>query len=265
MSFASLLRLKGRVPVRPAVTHELRSIGLEGREVPYLLRRSPRKTLALQLDSTGVRVSVPSNAALADVERFIRAHGRWLLERLDAAPHQARAHVDIGDGCELPLCGGRFRVRTTAGVRKTVWRIGGDGIEELWLGNGDPAEQVLKALRARALSWFGGRVEEYCHRLRCPAPVVRLSSARTRWGSCSSRSGIRLHWRLIHLPPGLIDYVVAHEVAHLVEMNHSAAFWKVVESLYPDWRRARADLRSASRELPLIGRHLSGDIPLDEA
>jgi hypothetical protein len=81
---------------------------------------------------------------------------------------------------------------------------------------------------------------------------VRLSSARTRWGSCSSRSGIRLHWRLIHLPPALIDYVVAHEVAHLLEMNHSPRFWAVVERLYPDWRAARADLRKAAAGLPVI-------------
>ena len=110
----------------------------------------------------------------------------------------------------------------------------------------------LRALQARALAWYRGRVEEYCHRLDLPMPAVRLSNARTRWGSCSSRSGIRLHWRLIHLPPALIDYVVAHEVAHLVEMNHSARFWAVVERLYPDWRSARAALRAASASLPVI-------------
>ena len=83
-------------------------------------------------------------------------------------------------------------------------------------------------------------------------PAVRLSNARTRWGSCSSRSGIRLHWRLVHLSPALIDYVVAHEVAHLVEMNHSPRFWAVVERLYPDWREARAALRRAAATLPVI-------------
>ena len=105
---------------------------------------------------------------------------------------------------------------------------------------------------ARALAWYRGRIEEYCHRLGLPVPAVRLSNARTRWGSCSSRSGIRLHWRLVHLSPALIDYVVAHEVAHLVEMNHSPRFWAVVERLYPDWREARAALRRAAATLPVI-------------
>src|SRR5690554_2723692 len=80
------------------------------------------------------------------------------------------------------------------------------------------------------------RVVEYCRRLGCAPVPVRLTSARTRWGSCSARSGIRLHWRLIHVAPGLLDYVVAHEVAHLAEMNHSPRFWRIVEALYPDWR-----------------------------
>lgn len=265
MSFASLLRLKRRVPAGAVVTQEHRSIGLEGREVAYLLRRSARRTLALQLDSNGVRVSVPASAAVADVERFIRSHARWLLERLDAAPRLAPTHIEITDGCMLPLLGGEFRVRTDAGVCRPVWRCDGDGVEVLCLAAGrDPAEQLVRALRARALTWFGGRVEEFCHRLGRALPAVRLSSARTRWGSCSSRSGIRLHWRLIHLRPGLIDYVVAHEVAHLVEMNHSPAFWRVVEALYPDWRTARVALRSAGRDLPLFGVGPALDIPTEE-
>ena len=82
--------------------------------------------------------------------------------------------------------------------------------------------------------------------------IMVSSNASTRWGSCSSRSGIRLHWRLIHLPLGLIDYVVAHEVAHLVEMNHSPRFWSVVESLYPEHMAARKALRQAASSLPHI-------------
>jgi predicted metal-dependent hydrolase len=110
----------------------------------------------------------------------------------------------------------------------------------------------VRALRARAIDWFRGRVEEYCHRLGLSMPEVRLSAARTRWGSCSSRSGIRLHWRLIHLEPALIDYVVAHEVAHLLEMNHSPRFWSVVERLFPGWQDARRRLRVQGGRLPLI-------------
>jgi predicted metal-dependent hydrolase len=111
---------------------------------------------------------------------------------------------------------------------------------------------LIRALRARAILWFRERVVEYCLRLGVAVPRVGLSSARTRWGSCSAHSGIRLHWRLIHLSPALIDYVVAHEVAHLVEMNHSPSFWSLVEKIYPDWKSARKALRDAACLLPLI-------------
>lgn len=251
---APSVRPKTRPKTSPKVTQEQRSIDLDGRTVPYILRRSARKTLALQLDSGGVRVSVPVGARPLEIERFIRSHARWLLKRLDRVPAQCSTHVEIVDGCVLPLLAGEFRVRTGLAACRSKWQRAGDGIEELCLAAGrDHAEELKKALRARALSWFCDRVAAFCQRLDVAVPQIRLSSARTRWGSCSSRSGIRLHWRLIHLQPALIDYVVAHEVAHLVEMNHSPAFWRVVESIYPDWRSARAQLRHVGRNLPVFG------------
>jgi len=160
--------------------------------------------------------------------------------------------LEVVEGATVPLLGRRLTLRLREG-RITRWRALADDTEELLLPTAvDPLRALLRALQARALAWYRGRVEEYCHRLTVPVPAVRLSSARTRWGSCSSRSGIRLHWRLIHLPPALIDYVVAHEVAHLLEMNHSPRFWSVVESLYPDYSAARKALRQAGASLPHI-------------
>ncbi|NMG63859.1 DUF45 domain-containing protein [Azoarcus indigens] len=229
---------------------------LEGREVVLTLRRSARRSLALQIDHRGPRVSVPYGLAQSEVERFVRSHTRWLLDKLDERSERPLPEpMSLRDGAEFPLLGEGVRLRIgPASPRQVRWRLGTDGREELWL----PASAVLdrtlvKALRARALAWFGGRVEEFCFRLNQEVPAVRLTSANTRWGSCSRSSGIRLHWRLIHLPPALSDYVVAHEVAHLEEMNHSPRFWAVVESLYPDWRAARQALRKAAETLPLIG------------
>jgi predicted metal-dependent hydrolase len=76
-----------------------------------------------------------------------------------------------------------------------------------------------------------------------------LSSAATRWGSCTADGKIRLNWRLVHFPMSLIDYVVAHELAHLKEMNHSPRFWDTVESIFPEFREAREQLRSHPPEL----------------
>jgi len=234
-------------------SEQVRRIVLAGREIAYRLRRSARRTLALQVDARGVRVAVPHHCTTAEAERFVAAHGRWLLDKLDqlaARPRPKRFAVE--DGACFPLLGRPCRLRLAGARRGACWRLGDDGHEELVLpaATPDAAAALIRALQRRALTWFAGRVGEYCHRLGVAAPAVRLSSARTRWGSCSRLSGIRLHWRLIHLDPVLADYVVAHEVAHLVEMNHSPRFWSLVEAIYPNWRAARRQLRAVAATLP---------------
>ena len=236
-----------------AAQEQAHSLVIEGTRVDLVLRRSARRSFALQVDHRGARVAVPLRTPLGEVERFVHSHGRWLLDRLQArAAARPSPVLDVVDGATVPLFGRALTLRLREG-RITRWHPLTDEREELLLPTTvDPLRALLRALQARSLAWYRGRVEEYCHRLGLPVPAVRLSHARTRWGSCSSRSGIRLHWRLVHLPPALIDYVVAHEVAHLVEMNHSPRFWAVVERLYPDWRSARAALRQASATLPVI-------------
>lgn len=238
---------------RAAAQEQAHSLVIEGTRVDLVLRRSARRSFALQVDHRGARVAVPLRTSLGEVERFVHSHGRWLLDRLQArAAARPAPALDVGDGATVPLFGRPLTLRLHEG-RTTRWRSITDDREELLLPTAvDPLRALLRALQARALAWYRGRVEEYCHRLGLPVPPVRLSNARTRWGSCSRRSGIRLHWRLVHLQPPLIDYVVAHEVAHLIEMNHSPRFWAIVERLYPDWRRARAGLREAAGSLPVI-------------
>ncbi len=119
-------------------------------------------------------------------------------------------------------------VRVTAGGNRGFWKP-----DEFWLAarpNADLAALARRALQRRAMEHFSPRLAAAVAQIGKPAPPLALSSARTRWGSCSARSGIRLNWRLIHLPAPLIDYVIAHEAAHLVEMNHSPRFWSVVGS-----------------------------------
>lgn len=229
-------------------------IRVDGRELAYLLRRSARRSFALQVDVRGLRVAAPLPARIDEVERFIVGHSRWLLDKLSQQAAQAARQVFAAvDGAAFPLLGAPCRLRVGGRARTARWRLAADGVEELLVGEAaEPCAALVRALKQRALPWFGGRVAEYCHRLGLPRPPVRLSSARTRWGSCSTVSGIRLHWRLIHLPPALSDYVVAHEVAHLVHLDHSPRFWAVVEHLYPQWQTARAALRAAAAGLPLI-------------
>lgn len=239
---------------RAAASEQPHTIVIDGTAVPLTLRRSARRSFALQVDHRGARVAVPHGTPLGAVERFVRGHGRWLLDRLEARERAPRPAIfEPAEGARLPLFGGEVRLRVAA-CSATHWTAAADGGEALVLpAHVDRGRALERALKARALAWYRGRVEHYCGRLQLAPPPVRLTSARTRWGSCSRASGIRLHWRLVHLEPALIDYVVAHEVAHLLEMNHSPRFWAVVERLYPQWRGARAALRKAAAGLPLIG------------
>jgi len=96
--------------------------------------------------------------------------------------------------------------------------------------------------RRHAQSYFRGRVERYSAVLGIEPPRVFISNAQTRWGSCNANREVRLNWRLIQASPHIIDYVVAHELAHLKEMNHSARFWRVVERMCPGYQTARTEL-----------------------
>lgn len=209
----------------------------------------------MRIDHRGLTVGVPLRVGLREAEAFIRSHAEWVVDKLHARPQpQPVERFDPVDGAALPVLGEAWQLRVGRGNNRVLWHEQGpERILELALRAGADARQLLlRGLQQRSLELFTNRVEAFCLRLGRPMPAVGLSNARTRWGSCSSLSGIRLHWRLIHLPLPLIDYVVAHEVAHLVEMNHSPRFWSVVESLYPGHVAARKALRQAAAALPSI-------------
>jgi predicted metal-dependent hydrolase len=125
------------------------------------------------------------------------------------------------------------------------------GLLEVGLADGASLrERVLAWIREQALALFRERVAALSRSLDLTVSGVGLSNARTQWGSCSASGRIRLNWRLMLLPAHLLDYVVAHEVAHRRELNHSVRFWDVVATLYPRYREARRELSALSKTLP---------------
>jgi predicted metal-dependent hydrolase len=190
---------------------------------------------------------------LSDIEAFIHHHANWVLEKLtaqSAAPKPPRVSID--DGVRLPLLGSEATVRVLPGHNRCRW------IGDTLLLEARPRSSLHRlterGLQQRALEHFTQRLHHFAPQLDISTlPPLALSSARTRWGSCSRLSGIRLNWRLIHLPAHLGDYVVVHELAHLHEMNHSPRFWRVVEMAYPEWRQARDALKQQAQHLPVLG------------
>jgi len=245
-----------RLPV-PDPSPKARHVQIGARIVSYALRQD-RKRLAMTIDERGLRVGAPRFLAVPEVEAFIRLHGEWVLAKLDEhASCPALRHLTIRDGTRLPIWGTEVEVRVVAGANRVIWSEGEDQTMPSLLTLAARPEADLdrlarRALQARALACFRERLAFHAEAMDLALPVLSLSSARTRWGSCSRDSGIRLNWRLIHLPLELTDYVAIHELAHLVEMNHSARFWAVVERACPDWRQRRAELKRRGSEIPLI-------------
>jgi predicted metal-dependent hydrolase len=240
------------------VSLEERHIQLNGRDIVYRLRRSPRSTIGLTIDGRGLTVAIPPHVSLHDAEAFVRSRMEWILEKLAAwAEAPAPSAMQIHDGMLFPVLGRPCRLSLLAGANRGLWVEGFEQRELRLLlrRHEDASGLLLRSLQRYALEYFRGRLEEFAYVLDrfapgIPLPPLHLSNARTRWGSCSRRSGIRLNWRLIHLPAPQIDYVVAHEMAHLVEMNHSSRFWAVVAHIMPGYEVPKAALRHAHKIIP---------------
>ena len=228
---------------------QVRHILLGARVVDYRLIRSPRRSLGLTIDQRGLRVGARPRTPLAEIERFLRDNAVGILKKLDEWHGQAR-RLAIRDGASLPVLGVACVLRIEPGANRVRWA------ERTLILQARPDADLhrllRRALRERALAVFGERAAHHAARLNRPLPPIALSDAQTRWGSCSEKTGIRLSWRLIHAPLRLIDYVVAHEMAHLIEMNHSPRFWKVVERLGPDYRCVREELKRLAATCPRI-------------
>ena len=226
-------------------------IELGGRLIEYRFARRRRRTIGISVDANGVSVAAPLRAPWRDIEAFMKQKERWIVTKLDEwarVPRPARLRGATGE--RLPLFGAPVTLEVRTGgraVRQEAERL---------MVCAPPSEPVLKVLvgwlRAQALHALAPRAEHYATQLEVAQPRVALSNARTQWGVCTEGGSIRLSWRLVHLEPALADYVVAHEVAHLVELNHSKRFWNLLARLYPHWREARERLELAGASLPII-------------
>jgi predicted metal-dependent hydrolase len=226
-----------------------RRIVIAGQAVAYELRRSQRRTIGLSIDHRGLRIGAPARARIGDIETLIHQHGQWVLDKLAAWRDRPAANkLEITDGTVIFALGEALTVAFTT-IGRARWQFG-PGRLYLRVTPGADANPLLEAaLRDKARAVFAERLALHAPRLGVPVPPLRLSSARTRWGSCSHRGGIALNWRLVLMPLPVVDYVVCHELAHLKEMNHSPRFWSVVEQLCPDWQARRLELRRLGKQV----------------
>lgn len=221
----------------------------------YELRRSRRRTIGFVIDERGLRVTAPRWVSLAEIERALQEKARWIVRKLvEWRAHQARRErltVRWEHGAPLRYLGSTLTLFVADHGGRTE-RVG----DRLVVGL--PAQARAEQLKDRVQCWLQARAREvFAERIAWFdthhgfAPQRwSLSSARTRWGSCSADGSIRLNWRLVHFPLDIVDYVIAHELAHLRELNHGARFWEIVGGLFPEYERAREWLRDFPDDTP---------------
>jgi len=220
-------------------------------QLVYRLRRSKRRTIGFMIDDDGLRISAPKWVGIAQIDAAIYEKQQWILAKLQQ--QQQRADRDLQrqiqwcDGTRFPYLGELITLKIVNAAKAAANFDEHEHHLTLTL----PAQtkeaqiqrQVKTWLQCQARLLFAARLDVYTEKLSVCYASLALSSARTRWGSCSVDGKIRLNWRLMHFPLPLIDYVVAHEVAHLREMNHSPRFWAIVDAIFPDHAAARKALR----------------------
>ena len=225
-------------------------IQLHNEEISYLLLRSPRRrSIGLRIDLTGLTVSVPARLPRNAWEMVLAEKSTWILAKLAHMRTRVTPPLIWQTGQALPFLGSTIELAVELGSART-WPKLADGVLSVFMpdaSNEDALKtRVLQWYRREALELFQHRVTVYSRQLDVKVSRLSLSNARTRWGSCTHQGGIRLNWRLIKAPPAVIDYVVAHELAHRIEMNHSPAFWRTVAQLCPDYPDLRTALKAQS-------------------
>jgi len=221
----------------------------------YHLRRARRRTIGFQIDDRGLTISAPRWVSLRDIEAAIVEKRRWIASRQQQWQQWRRKNLvpsmRFTDGAALPYLGTHLTLRLAAAMTRR------DGMElQLALPPQAAESQVRDAvqawLQAEARRVFDERIARFADRINPRYAGWRLSSARSQWGSCTHDGRIRLSWRLIHFSLPVIDYVVAHELAHLQELNHGPRFWQAVSELLPGFEPARDEIRGVDMAaLPL--------------
>lgn len=225
------------------------TIDVDGKRLPVSLRRNARaKKMILRVDAlTGdIKLTAPRHVSERELSSFLNESKAWIAtERRKVQVHPVLGHGDMlhfsGDALEI--------VYTDLAPRRVI-----AGKDQLMVGG--PIDQaparLERWLKAQAKLELAADADEFASRLRADVGRISIGDMKTRWGSCSSTGTLRFNWRLVLAPVEVRRYVAAHEVAHLLEMNHSPQFWAHVEHLVPDYKMLRKWLRERGSELMRI-------------
>ncbi len=226
---------------------ERRTALLGGQVVDYTLKRSGRRrTIGLRIDDDGLTVAVPLRASDRWLSGVLQEKADWIVKTLAGWQSRKPDPIRWEEGATIPFLGENLVLRVVPSLFASPPLLRG---RELFVHVAEMTHHaaieqgVTQWLRREADVLFRERVAHFAPVLGAAPSELKLSSARTQWGSCTASGTVHLNWQLIKLPLRLVDYVVVHELAHLRELNHSPAFWAVVKTACPDFKKRRAELR----------------------
>lgn len=248
MTFRALLYRRPAEPHTLIVRHgsQLYSVRLRRH------RRARRYTLRIHPSDREAILTMPPRGTILDAKEFAQRHGGWIAARLGRLPKAA----PFQPGTVLPLRGVAHRIVHRAGSRGTVWTETRDSGEKILCVAGG-AEHIDRRihdfLKREARDALQKAASHYAAALGVKVKRISIRDQSSRWGSCTSAGSLSFSWRLILAPPFVLDYLAAHEVAHLVEMNHSARFWRVVSRVCGAVERAKIWLDTHGNDLHRYG------------
>lgn len=222
-----------------------------GDTITYQLERRSRRTIGLKITPAGLIVHAPKLLLVRQIESLLKEKSRWIQQKLQKQAAQYIPPIEWEDNAALLYLGNDIQLQIEKSTRNQQAKLSDNAL--LLRLNDQSAEMIqrktLQWYQKQALPDFKKRIALFASKLGVPTPPIKLSNAKTRWGSCNSRGEIRLSWRLIQAPPAMINYVVCHELAHLKEMNHSPRFYAVLASLMPEHRQVEKALDQFSAQL----------------
>jgi predicted metal-dependent hydrolase len=232
---------------------EKRTLDVAGRLMPLTIKqhdRATRITLRIEPGGRALKMTVPKGLAAREVNAFLDRHQGWLLTKL------AKFSTDTGlrDGGEILFRGIRHRIEHTGSLRGLTEAIVLDGKPVLRV-SGMPehiGRRIATFLKKEARSDLERLSRLHAGSIKAPIRSISMKDTRSRWGSCSSEGNLSFSWRIVMAPPSVIDYLAAHEVAHLKEMNHGPHFWALCKKLCPHMEEAKSWLKRHGSQLHAI-------------